>query len=252
MLSNKQMHQRTIKLAVFGIVLIAMVTLSLGLVTGTSEAQGPGRGRGNSGGSAGFGPGVDQGSVLGDNLRQQDRLADGSCDGTGECLADQLGYGYGAGWRGANNQARMGGGILVDLPPATPGELPADVIAALEAGIMDEYHAYATYAAVIEQFGAVRPFTNIINSERMHIDALAFLFERYGLDVPQAPVVDTPQFASVQDACAAAVAAEVANFGLYDQWLATVQAYPDLVQVFQALRDASEFQHLPAFEICAG
>ena len=30
-----------------------------------------------------------------------------------------------------------------------------------------------------------------------------------------------------------------------------VQDYPDMVQVFTSLRDASEFQHLPAFENCA-
>ena len=143
--------------------------------------------------------------------------------------------------------------MMLDLPPAVPGDLPTDVVAALSAGIQDEYHAYATYQAVIDQFGAVRPFTNIQNAESHHIDALSFIIERYGLAVPEPlPLADVPQFDTLADACAAGAAAEVANFELYDQWIDTVQDYPDIVQVFQMLRDASEFQHLPAFENCAG
>jgi hypothetical protein len=57
---------------------------------------------------------------------------------------------------------------------------------------------------------------------------------------------------SLADACALSAQAEVANFALYDQWIATVSAYPDLVQVFTNLRNASEFSHLPAFQACAG
>ena len=78
------------------------------------------------------------------------------------------------------------------------------------------------------------------------------MFERYGLPVPAAVAVDAPSFATVQEACAAGAAAEIANLNLYDQWMLTVQDYPDMVQVFTALRDASEFSHLPAFENCAG
>jgi hypothetical protein len=79
------------------------------------------------------------------------------------------------------------------------------------------------------------------------------MFERYGLDLPVPPTVtETPQFATLADACAAAQTAEIEYAALYDQWLAAVQDYPDLVQVFTALRDASLYQHLPAFERCAG
>ncbi len=34
--------------------------------------------------------------------------------------------------------------------------------------------------------------------------------------------------------------------------LVTLADYPDMVQVVTSLRNASEFQHLPAFEQCAG
>lgn len=82
--------------------------------------------------------------------------------------------------------------------------------------------------------------------------ALETIFARYDLAVPAPSATETPVFASVQEACAAGAAAEIANLDLYDQWMATVQDYPDIVQVFAALRDASAYSHLPAFENCAG
>jgi hypothetical protein len=127
------------------------------------------------------------------------------------------------------------------------------VIDALTAGLMDEHNAYNTYQAIIDQFGAVRPFVNIQTAEAHHIAALEFLFERYALDIPEiALLTDAPQFDSFAEACAAGVAAETANLELYNTWIDTVQAYPDIVQIFTSLRDASEFQHLPALERCAG
>ncbi|MBN1563770.1 MAG: hypothetical protein JXA10_08020 [Anaerolineae bacterium] len=237
-------NKRLIKSGLVMIAAVAVIAVALAWLVDTSAAQGPG-GRGGSGRGGNGGNGV--------GLQDQDS----SCD---DCTGQQYG-GNGNGNGGFGQYGSMPSGssyqnrtwLAANLPPATPGDLPDDVIAALTAGIQDEYHAYATYQAVIDQFGAVRPFTSIQNSEAQHIDMLAFIFERYGLDVPAATSLDAaPVFASVQDACATGAAAEIANFGLYDQWLATVQDYPDIVQVFTMLRDASAYQHLPAFERCAG
>ena len=220
--------KRLITLGVLTIAIVGMAVLTLSVLTGTSEAQGPGGGRGQ-GGRGGQGIGT---------------------AGTGQGLGTTTG-------NGTQNQystsTRQQSQSFFVLPPAVPGPVPDDVVAALNAGLMDEYNAYATYQAVIDQFGAVRPFTTIQASESTHIAALTNLFDRYGLPVPAAqPLATVPQFATLADACATGAAAEVANFGLYDQWLATVQDYPDMTQVFTALRAASEFQHLPAFERCAG
>ncbi len=124
---------------------------------------------------------------------------------------------------------------------------------ALIAGIQDEYHAYAVYQAIIDQFGPIAPFTRLQAAEAQHIAALEVLFNRYGIAVPDpAALEELPEFASVTDACALGAAAEIANFELYDSWIAQSRDYPDLVAVFTSLRNASEFNHLPAFEQCAG
>ncbi len=154
--------------------------------------------------------------------------------------------------RGNVNSGMYGSGFMLNLPPASVSELPNDVIALMIDGWTDEQHAYAVYSAVIDQFGAVRPFTNIQRSESQHIDAWETLFARYGIAAPEFPTFDLPSFASVSEACTVGAAAEVANFDLYNSMMTAFEPYPDLLYVTQALHDASEFSHLPAFENCVG
>lgn len=160
-----------------------------------------------------------------------------------------------AGQRGNRQNQQMNNGDCLqfaELPDATVGELSDEVLVAMTDGIMDEYNAYNIYQAVIDQFGEIRPFVNIQNAEAKHISAWEFLFERYGVDIPEMPARDDSiSFDSVQSACSAAAEAEIANFGLYDEMLVTLADYPDMVQVVTNLRDASELNHLPAFERCA-
>ena len=234
-------NTRLVKTGLVIAVALAVIAVALAWMVEPSAAQGPGGRGGQGGGGNGRG-----GNGGGTGIQNQ--------DGTGTQFG---GTGYGTGFQSGN----MFGGdsqqnwlwLEETLPPAVPGDQPDDVVAAIQAGIQDEYNAYNTYQAVIDQFGAVRPFTSIQSSETHHSDMLAFIFERYGVAVPASTPLDTvPVFASLTEACAAGAAAEIANFGLYDEWLATVQDYPDITQVFTLLRDASEFQHLPAFERCAG
>jgi hypothetical protein len=154
--------------------------------------------------------------------------------------------------QGRSAQGQTGGRLLQALPPATDAEPTAEIVDAMTAGILDEYHALAVYEAVIDQFGAVRPFTNIVRAEQKHIDAWAAMFERYDIPGPAAPTpMAAPEFESVAAACALGAAAEVANFDLYDEMGEVFAGYPDLQQVATVLRDASEYNHLPAFERCA-
>ncbi|MBZ0283843.1 MAG: hypothetical protein K8L97_24105 [Anaerolineae bacterium] len=167
------------------------------------------------------------------------------------------GAGMGNGYQGGRNADaprgnNNGGGLYLNLPPASTDELPQDIIDLMIDGWLDEQHAYAVYGSVIDQFGTVRPFVNIQRSEAQHIAAWETLFVRYGIAIPEVPAFELPEFASLGEACAIGAEAEVANFDLYDTMTTSFEPYPDLLYVSQSLRDASEFNHLPAFEMCAG
>jgi hypothetical protein len=129
--------------------------------------------------------------------------------------------------------------------------LPDEVVKAITAGLLDEYHAYNTYQAIIDEFGKVRPFVNIQKAEAQHIAALKAIFTQYGVAIPAQPNVEPLALTSVAEACQAGAAAEIANYALYDGLLETVKDYPDILRVMTTLRNASEFNHLPAFERCA-
>lgn len=113
----------------------------------------------------------------------------------------------------------------------------------------DEFHARATYRAVLAAFGDIRPFINIVESEERHIRALERLFERYELAKPPdrwAGRVGAPE--SVEAACRAGVEAERENAALYEDLLAAARGYPDVEATFHRLSSASQQNHLPAFE----
>lgn len=123
-------------------------------------------------------------------------------------------------------------------------------IAALNAALDDEHHAWATYDQVIRDFGLVRPFSNIRDAEARHIDALLVLFERYGVPVPANPWPGrVERYPTLHDACVAAVAAEIANAALYERLLASTTR-PDILAVFGNLQEASQQRHLRAFQRC--
>lgn len=128
---------------------------------------------------------------------------------------------------------------------------------ALKTALHDEYHAEAFYAAVIERFGNVRPFANIIRAERFHAAQVAALMKSHGFAVPANDLLGSAEIAaavpaSLPAACAIAVKAEIDNRDLYDKvLLPAVKAYPDVTDVFERLKAASERNHLPAFQRCA-
>jgi hypothetical protein len=123
-------------------------------------------------------------------------------------------------------------------------------IAALNEALDDEYRALATYDQVIADFGDVSPFSNIRDAESRHIDALCTLFSRYGLTIPENPWFgNVERYESLQEACEAGVAAEIANAEIYERLVQATER-PDILTVFRNLRDASQQRHLPAFQRC--
>jgi hypothetical protein len=231
--------------------IIGLLSLSASAVYAGRGGNGGGNG-GSNGGNGGNGSCTQDGTCQ-NYQTQQNNNSGSNCMQSGTCQNYQAQQNNMQGNMMGGNQAMQAqyGLNLNYLPAAVPGDVPDDVVAAMQAGLMDEYHAYAVYEAVMAQFGTYAPFTNIQRAELQHINTWTFMFERYSLDMPDAPVFDLPEFATLADACQAAADAEIANFDLYDNMLETFVNYPDLTQIATSLRNASEFSHLPAFEQCA-
>ena len=123
-------------------------------------------------------------------------------------------------------------------------------VRALQEALDDEYRAWATYDQVVHDFGEVRPFVNIRDAEARHIGALLSIFGRYGLAPPPNPWPgNVDRYTSLRDACAAGVAAEIANAALYERLFGSTNR-PDILAVYRNLHDASQQRHLPAFRRC--
>ena len=121
----------------------------------------------------------------------------------------------------------------------------------LSEALEDEYKARATYRRILEEFGDVRPFSNIVEAEQRHIDALRVLFDNHGLRIPGdnwPERIEVPE--TLLAACQAGVAAEIDNAAMYDRLLAASSDYPDVQSVLRNLQRASRENHLPAFERC--
>lgn len=137
---------------------------------------------------------------------------------------------------------------IQDLPAE---DISESEIEALSLAINDEYKARATYQRVINKFGDVKPFSNIINSESNHIAELINIYNKYALTIPEDDWLDkVPVFSSVEEACQAGVDAEVENAALYEELFSMVDNQ-DIIAVFNSLKSASENNHLPAFERCS-
>ena len=169
--------------------------------------------------------------------------------GTGygcNCPGNQEFSGAGKGMMNGNGRAGMGRGA--GLAATATGPLSDATKAFLTEAIQDEYQNRALYQAVIDKFGQVVPFTNIVRSESTHVAALSRLFINHGLTVPAdsyAGQVQAP--ATLQEAFQLAIQHEKDNVAMYDRFLKTVTE-TDVVRVFTQLRTVSNNMHLQAFE----
>lgn len=127
---------------------------------------------------------------------------------------------------------------------------------ALNMALDDEYKAYSNYKVIIEKYGEIKPFSNIIYAEQRHINALIATMQRYNIPTPNNKYL-LPKYApqapnSIKAACEAGINAEIENANLYDNKLIPmVKGYSDIEITFKNLRDASQYRHLEAFKRCA-
>ena len=142
--------------------------------------------------------------------------------------------------------------VMPMLSLGQTGRLDTRVRDALLAALDDERRAQALYHAVLERFGEVRPFINIVQAEQRHESMVAALMKKYGVPVPSNPYLEKqfPIPNLLTECCLQGVEAEKANIAMYNRFLAFVQQR-DIRQAFTYLRDASLYHHLPAFERCA-
>jgi len=138
----------------------------------------------------------------------------------------------------------------VDLS-AYSGPLTTKEVEGLLLALNDEYHAWAVYDQVLQDFGEVNPFANIRRSEATHIDALIDLFNSYNVPIPEnAWIGNVGSYPSITQACETGVEAEVLNRDLYTRLFSTTDRQ-DIISAYTALQQASDEKHLPAFERCS-
>lgn len=121
---------------------------------------------------------------------------------------------------------------------------------AMNTALLDEYKAHATYEQIIVDFGDVRPFSNVINAEQVHINALERLYPTKGYELPSIDLAEIPHFDTLEEACQAGVQAEIDNAAIYDE-LFKLDLPADTKTVFENLQRASLEKHLPAFKRCS-
>jgi len=136
--------------------------------------------------------------------------------------------------------------------PTAPTRVDPAPLTLMARALQDEYHAETIYQGVVNDFGPVLPFSNILIAETRHSTAIGRLYASRGLPTPVSEwTIDrVPRFDSLPAACAAGAAAERENIAMYDELLAADLPL-DVRQVFTNNRAASASSHLPAFESCA-
>ena len=118
---------------------------------------------------------------------------------------------------------------------------------ALQRAFDDEVKAYETYSAVIEKFGAVTPFANIIQAEQTHQKALLAVASAHNIALTTTVPERITLPSTLRECYELGVAAEIQNIQLYDELLLHVNEYPEVQDVFYRLQAASYNNHLPAF-----
>ncbi len=117
---------------------------------------------------------------------------------------------------------------------------------ALTYSMEDELLARAEYEKIIENYGKVKPFINIIEAEKKHIKYLEPLLEKYGVEYPVIPDDAVVLPGTLEEAYRIGVEVEIANIAMYEKFLQN--KLPDDVRgVFIKLKNASK-NHLIAFE----
>ncbi len=133
---------------------------------------------------------------------------------------------------------------------ATIALAATDTRALLDEAYQDELKAYIRYEGIIEQFGEVGPFGNLLDSERRHLDHLADLYIARGMTPAAVYEPAAVMYLSVLSACQVSLEAEKDNVVLLDK-LIHETTEPDIIDTLQWIKRASAERHIPALERCS-
>jgi len=134
----------------------------------------------------------------------------------------------------------------------------------LNKALMDEYHARDTYRKILETFGEIRPFSNIVLAEQRHIDAAQRLCEKYSIDISAVDEDQVGNFVlpvlqdlydtciglgeeSLLDALKVGELVEVTDIKDLDHAINDLNMPDDVIRVYENLREGS-YDHLEAFQ----
>lgn len=173
---------------------------------------------------------------------------------TSEMGQADLTYGQGSSQGGTRGQGKgqgAGGGRGNSGGQGSREPLSDAEIEGLVRAIEEEFGAQALYQSVLDKFGNISPFNDIVLSEARHASVLINQAQKYGIPVPEFPSSEgLPAFETLDEACQAGVDAEIADAELYDE-LMSFTTNSALIRVYTNLQKASLDSHLPAFEDCS-
>ncbi|WP_456399108.1 ferritin-like domain-containing protein [Mesoaciditoga sp.] len=129
--------------------------------------------------------------------------------------------------------------------PAMAATTTESVQTMLLNALQEERLAAATYQVVIDKFGEVEPFTNILKAEEQHIAAVENLLKVNNIDIPKNNVTaEAPE--TLEEAYAKTIEVEKEDIALYEKMLPDISDTM-IKTVFTRLTNASEW-HLKTFE----
>lgn len=121
----------------------------------------------------------------------------------------------------------------------------------LKYSLEDEYIAKNEYDKIIKTFGQIKPFTNIIQSEKTHIYEIITLMKEYNLN---SNIVNENEIAkqikvplTLIECYEASITAEIDNIAMYEKFLKEKNLPKNLEDLFIKLSTASK-NHLNAFK----
>jgi hypothetical protein len=153
-----------------------------------------------------------------------------------------MGGSYGG--RGGMMGNSQGGVISTDLTGSDYDE--TSLKATLDILLMDEFKARAEYEAIVDEFGLVSPYTQLIQAETQHIQSLERIYDAFGFAIPADTGKDYAVLPTSLDASyQIGITAETNNIALYETYLLT-DLPTSVERVFANLQRASE-NHLATF-----